>query len=339
MKSLRTKVILSGIVLLFALVATIGSTYAWFTVSTQVSVSNFDLNVVTADSLLIRIEHNNDPAEDGTAYNSGSLGFSLDDFQSTITTADLLDNSTDGGTGNGLGTNYYQYASWQLTPVTAATGATSNATDYTGLQVYNDTTDAVTLSSIDVGTPSDRTLSVATADTSSGGYLAFNFWLLYTGSSATKTIVLQNLTFTDHSSPAIPALPQAASLGTIGDYSEATVTQNVFSAYADYGFTFYETDAGYSATAALNSVVTPGTLIDAVSTALGTVAVTRPAPGTITEYLVTATAANATPVCTLSQGVPEIVTVLVWLEGWDSQTTNGLSTGVLGVSFGFVFQS
>ncbi|MFA5698090.1 MAG: hypothetical protein WC888_06695, partial [Candidatus Izemoplasmatales bacterium] len=54
MKSLKTKVILSAIVLMFALVATIGSTYAWFTVSNTVSVSSIQMNVGTQEGLLIR---------------------------------------------------------------------------------------------------------------------------------------------------------------------------------------------------------------------------------------------------------------------------------------------
>ena len=55
MKSLRNKVILSGIVLVFAFIATIGSTYAWFTVSQTVSVDTMNLNVSAADNLAIRI--------------------------------------------------------------------------------------------------------------------------------------------------------------------------------------------------------------------------------------------------------------------------------------------
>ena len=60
MKGLRNKVILSGIVLLFAFIATIGSTYAWFTVSTQTTVEGVSLQVTAADNLLIRAKNYTD---------------------------------------------------------------------------------------------------------------------------------------------------------------------------------------------------------------------------------------------------------------------------------------
>jgi len=82
MKALKTKVILSAFVLLFALVATIGSTYAWFTVSNTVSVSAFNLEVQTSPSLLIRLwdEVNGDTA-DGT--------WTATDFKNTIAASDF----------------------------------------------------------------------------------------------------------------------------------------------------------------------------------------------------------------------------------------------------------
>jgi hypothetical protein len=58
MKQLKTKVLLSAFVLIFALVATIGSTFAWFTVATTVNVETMQLNVQSQDSLLIRMAYN-----------------------------------------------------------------------------------------------------------------------------------------------------------------------------------------------------------------------------------------------------------------------------------------
>ncbi|MDP3130398.1 MAG: hypothetical protein Q8N15_03565, partial [Bacillota bacterium] len=55
MKNLRNKIVLSGLVLLFALVATIGSTFAWFTVSNTVTVASMQMNVKSSESLLIKV--------------------------------------------------------------------------------------------------------------------------------------------------------------------------------------------------------------------------------------------------------------------------------------------
>ncbi len=65
MKSLKTKVIMSAVVLVFALLATIGTTYAWFTVSSTVSLNTINIDVTTEESLLIRV-WNEDDATVGT---------------------------------------------------------------------------------------------------------------------------------------------------------------------------------------------------------------------------------------------------------------------------------
>ena len=54
MKALKTKVILSGIVLVFAFIATIGTTFAWFTISTTATVESMELNVSAAENILVK---------------------------------------------------------------------------------------------------------------------------------------------------------------------------------------------------------------------------------------------------------------------------------------------
>ena len=237
MKSLKTKVIMSAVVLAFALLATIGSTYAWFTVSNQVAVTNVDLDVVTADSLLIQIQDDSTDAEDGGALLSAGTNYSsyfpngLDSFQSNISTTDL-NNST----------QYTNYENWTLTPITAASTPTTGAgyTDYTALDVthfsYLDLSDA------------NRTLhdAMAMKNTGSGGYIEFNFWLIYSGESASVDVALQNLAISNISGAS--ALSDAIAVGVVGDQAEASATTNVFALDPDYAFALVSTDAGYLGT-------------------------------------------------------------------------------------------
>ena len=79
MKNLRNKIVLSGLVLLFALVATIGSTFAWFTVSDTVDVQTMNLNVKSSESLLIRVYNGETTgvAGDATLLDAGTYYASI----------------------------------------------------------------------------------------------------------------------------------------------------------------------------------------------------------------------------------------------------------------------
>jgi len=83
MKSLRNKVILSGIVLLFAFIATIGSTYAWFTVSSSTQIETMQLNVTAADNLLLRVKT-------GAAGETLSFLQDASNYKTYIEVADLI---------------------------------------------------------------------------------------------------------------------------------------------------------------------------------------------------------------------------------------------------------
>ncbi|MFH0993262.1 MAG: hypothetical protein V1761_02810, partial [bacterium] len=96
MKSLRNKIILSGLVLLFALVATIGSTFAWFTVSNTVTVGAMQLNVQTSESLLIK-PYAGEDGDEGALLNA-------ENYKANITIADILAASD----------LYDSYGTWKL---------------------------------------------------------------------------------------------------------------------------------------------------------------------------------------------------------------------------------
>lgn len=113
MKQLRTKVLLSAFVLIFALVATIGSTFAWFTISTSVEIETMELNVSTEDSLLIKVW------ETGEDFNTPTL-LDASQYKTFIPIEDIL-------------ATYADLATWRLSPVTVI-----NST-YTGIDgdVFN----------------------------------------------------------------------------------------------------------------------------------------------------------------------------------------------------------
>ena len=107
MKSLKSKVILSAIVLVFALVATIGSTYAWFTVSNTVAVEPMQLDVQSSESLLIRV-FNGETAANVVATSGGLLDATS--YKASLSTADII-----------AATAYAGLADWTMSPVTATT--------------------------------------------------------------------------------------------------------------------------------------------------------------------------------------------------------------------------
>ena len=321
MKSLKTKVIMSAVVLVFALIATIGSTYAWFTVSNQVAVSNIDLDVVTADSLLIQIQDDSTDAEDGGAdLGSGSnygvyFPDGLDSFQSNITTVEL-NNST----------QYTDYENFALTPLTAGSAPSTGAgyTDYTALDITD-------LSYLDFS-DSDRTLYSGSKNTAAGGYIEFNFWLIYSGQEVSVDVALQNLAVSNISGSA--EIENALAFGVEGDQAEATSTKNVYAFDPDYGFSFSSSDAGYLGTGTPSYDSIPGatqtTLIGLHSLFLDSAAVAN---------VSTTTLLSADTICTLTPNTPELVSFRIYIEGWDAQATNSLSSTSFNLTFGFVIKA
>jgi len=130
MKALKSKVILSAAVLLFALVATIGSTYAWFTVSSTVSVPSLTLTVKSSKSLLIRPYYGETGDE---SYLDVPSNYKTSLLLADITTVDTEDPAytTIEGTGPYTTSPYANISAWRLNNVTAAqTATTPGETDY-----------------------------------------------------------------------------------------------------------------------------------------------------------------------------------------------------------------
>jgi hypothetical protein len=300
MKSLRNKVLLSGIVLLFALIATIGSTYAWFTVSNTVSVTQFSVTANTEQALLGRVWNTGDTSSTWT---------SPDDYANTL---DILDPGNS-GTPHG----YYSsgLSSWRLTPVTAVDDpTTSGLTNYTSLDFVGSasySTDALGLRRVVLNDAATRTYSdySANVNTASGGYITVKFWLMDPSHDST-IVTLSGLTVT---SALNTALANSIYVGVLGDDG----TQSVYPVDSDYGFAFTTGQPGYS--------TTPSTTINSIPS------------GTIStlQGLEKSAGDNNTIITLTTHGVPQLVTVYIWIEGWDAQATNGIMGYSLNINFNF----
>ena len=308
MKSLKTKVIMSAIVLVFALIATIGSTYAWFTVSSTVNVNQFTVDVASVDSLLIKVWDGEDvkvtPNNEYTDY-----GWTLDDFSSSV---DITD-----------GSQYDNLASVLLLPVTALKGETvttgtpdSYATDYddidfTGLRV-------LTANAISNWSTYGRELNTANPNSTSGGYIMVKFWLLRTKD---ETNYNYNVTF-DYDvddNNGNTTYENAMFFGVDADSG-----QYIFGDNLDLDFAWADGMAGF-ANGPLDALAT--------NTTLGSEAtLMTESADTGNDYTAHLGTVNDTHILDLDTvNVPELVTVYIWMEGWDSDASNA----VMGTTFDF----
>jgi hypothetical protein len=339
MKALKNKVILSAVVLLFALVATIGSTYAWFTISNEVEVKEMTLNVQAADNLLIRVAN---PAaldaSDTTLLNAST-------YYQTITT-DLIKEYFDY---TGL---YYApedteeefplYAPWSLHPVTA-------------VQSGYATIDAKTLNSMTISSANlVRDLVTTTAKNQEGGkFIELNFWLYAQTSDGNPiNVTLKDLTITSSADAPKNDVVNAVRVAIWGDNSAFNVAGAAGDAYIfgidnDYGYAFVEGRIGYSSTAA---ATTP--LVDPV---IGTTEfnfidqIQAETEIVLTDHLFftsgaavvgasTETLGSAQTLFALNPDEPTLFTVRIYIEGWDENTTDDINAADFNISFNFVLQ-
>lgn len=243
MKSLKSKVILSAIVLVFALVATIGSTYAWFTTSATVAVEPMELNVQSSESLLLRVYN----GETTVSTAAGGL-LDADTYKATLSLSDITGATTAG---------YNALNTWRLTPVTATTLYATTALNGFALKT-------MAVANNNLG----RTYGDATTSNSTtGGFIDLKFWVLSQGTDP-ENMGLQDLLITaDNELAARDAITKAvkvavfkvAEVNAAGTLivDEPYITNPVTNAAAgqaatkvygfdhDYGFVFMPNTTGY----------------------------------------------------------------------------------------------
>lgn len=292
MKSLRNKVILSGIVLMFAFIATIGSTYAWFTVSTETNIQAIQLNVTAADNLLMMVA---EQAEDE------ELLYLLDayNYKTQITTQDFLDK----------GYLFTGDDPWRLQPSTVLGGHVTEPLTY--------------LQNIE-----NRVYTLATKNAYNGQYIELKFWLL-SQSEDDKVIQVSDfgIVTDDLGNTATQlAVRNAVRLAIWlddsehGDHLSGVPTGKgamyLFGRDNDYGFTFTSEMPGFNDTVPANNVAPDQTGFD--------VKVTADLP--------------STDLYTVKFNIPTLVTVLIYIEGWDAHATNDIILATFAVNFSFKYK-
>jgi len=304
MKGLRNKVILSGIVLLFAFIATIGTTYAWFTVSTQTQIEQMTLNVTAAENLLLRVS-DDDP-------NEGVLTWMQDpaNYSTYISVADIL-------AAGYLGTTE---SPWRLQPATVLNEATNYGKTLTYLANVGET----------IAESGTRTYTSAVENNYNGQYIHLEFWLL-SQSESPKVIQLSdfdiNVTGLTENTTEQNVVQNAVRLSVWLDDTYFYDTVNgttgggtnddafLFGNDTDYGFTFLSTMTGYDGLNASNNT----------------------APTTTANFPVNTTVASS-DLFTATFNTPTKVHVLIYIEGWDSQASNNIILAAFNVSFGFKYK-
>lgn len=329
MKALKTKVILSAFVLLFALVATIGSTFAWFTVSNEVRVDQFELTVQTQDSLLIRL------------YNGETTTDNLTDLQnantySTNYTSDMIEDQ------------FLDFATWRLTPVTAV------QFDDNLLGFANPKLNPFNLSILSLVDPASRLHTVTTdKNAADANFIELKFWIL-SQASANKNLYLHNLVVNSNlAANTITGQTDAANAVRLGvgvtSGAIGAIDPTVGFVYANrpnssltlpYGFVFIEGMRGYnSSTAALNALdQTLDTEIVKLHSIFssGTAKANERAVVAVGSPVVDYTNAGITSLTTLVPNMPQLVTVRIYIEGWDSYANNTIIAAKFNISFSFV---
>jgi len=331
MKALKTKVMLSAFVLLFALVATIGSTFAWFTVSNEVRVDQFELTVQTQDSLLIRL------------YNGETTTDNLTDLQnantySTNYTSDMiLDQFAD-------------FDTWRLTPVTAV------QFDDNALGFDDPKLNPFELSILSLVDPAIRLHTITTdSNGADANFIELKFWIL-SQAAVNKKLYLHNLVVNSNlPANTITGQTDAANAVRLGvgvtsgatgaiDPTEGFVYANRpnSSLTLPYGFLFLEGMRGYnSSTASLNALdQTLDTEIvklhSLFSIPSGTPKANESAVVAVGSLEAAYTAAGIASLTTLVPNIPQLVTVRIYIEGWDSYANNTIIAAKFNINFSFV---
>lgn len=339
MKALKTKVLLSAFVLLFALAATVGSTYAWFTISQTVTVSEMELKVESVDSLLIRIA-------DPTATADVPVDANLDQpstYSTSLSYADILAKYSFGRT---IGDDTL----WDTADDGPVTWTLSDVTAVQANYVIGSKT-AKTLNKLNISTPWLRTTMTPTSSFNGAGndFVELKFWL-YSQAAANKAIALKDLSITtvaDNTDDQDNAV-NAIRLGIWGDDATTEGNSFIFGIDPDYDFAFtsafpdyYSTGAGDAEGAGDKVIGTdPFNFIDQTVSTIGEnkddVYYVASDP---VASVSTTTLGDATTIYTIVPETPTLFTVRIYMEGWDSDMTNYISAGVFNFSFKFGFKA
>ncbi|MGD9761522.1 MAG: hypothetical protein AB7U52_03685 [Candidatus Izemoplasmatales bacterium] len=293
MKGLRNKVILSGIVLLFAFIATIGSTYAWFTVSSTAAISEISLNVQAEENLLIKVV----PFNEGTGTFTPDYSSDPSTFGSAVTLAQLQ-------TAGYLPT----LTPWQILPSTIFSTVTQ----------MHDTINEKQLHYLSDTTLATRPLDIATFNNGSNGrYIQFQFVVMSQSDSA-EALEMRTIRIS----------------ATHGDVRDNVVDATRFSVWGGTGtaYTFgTDSDFAYSFDGRPNSTFDNVDTIAEIVTAASTTGEVIDVYNEVTPAWID----SSQDITTLQPNTPTLITVNIYVEGWDVDADNYVIGAEFNVSFAF----
>lgn len=305
MKGLRNKVILSGIVLLFAFIATIGSTYAWFTVSTESNVTGINLQVTAADNLLIRPKSITNVALENFAYLRDIGNYN------TLVTAEQLENE-----GYFYEDPETKLIPWRLKPSTTISNqGSSNINDPKGGLYYINNIDAVRAGDGSTVVPA---YTLAADNLKAGYYITLEFWML-SQADTNKAIALNSFSITPGTGNSTPQ-SQVINATRLAFWGDDTL-------YAD--------DAGYIGSVGTTYIFGhDGDYDFQIETAGSDVIAPTPSPSAPT---INATAASVASIFTLQPNTPTMISVIIFIEGWDSEASNDIILSNFDIAFSFAY--
>ena len=306
MKSLKSKVILSALVLIFALVATIGSTFAWFTVSNTVTTSALTLQVTTADSLLIRVADVDTPLSQNPATYVADMGLTsaqnpLDPTQYTtaLNTASFIAD---------LG--YTNLSSWRIAPASAVQSTYLTVVPGT-LSVLDDASFARPLGTL------------ATVNNAGGHAIKLAFWVMSQSTKDLKVNATSAINGTSGETSVQEAIEQSVRLAVL---STGNATNGLlFGQDIDYAY-------DYATMQSVAALISAGPFSDTVFNKITDRTSTTTIPAGYSTYVGTD---GVTVLQQLTLNVPVVVWVTIFVEGWDSDARNYLSNATMSVTFSF----
>ena len=311
MKGLRNKVILSGVVLLFAFIATIGSTYAWFTVSTQTTVEALSLQVAASDNLLIRVKKLNDGTGGDYTFENASDPLNMDFWSTSITNQNFLD----------AGYFYTLTDPWRLQPVTIIQD---------GYGSYN----TKTLSHLDDLDTVDRGLTEIVDGTDITKYND------YGGYYIKLEMYLLSLSDDDKQVEIDKALTSITENHDVGDDRSLIINSVRLSVFSGTNTAYvygYDNNYGFDFTGSEEENTSVGTLSTSAFNSLSDL--TAAVPDLAASVVDIDDAGSANPdIVTLTQNTPTLVTVYVFIEGWHVDAANYVVGANFNIAFGFKFE-
>lgn len=285
MTNLNKKILLSGLVAIFAFVTMIGATYAWFQITSVVNVEPINISISSSESLLITMDEGYSlPADNAYLTNPTN-------YVTNLTNADIIAAGYD-FTGGRI----------EMAPIT--------------------TIDGIAFTSRSGGAVSS-TPSLVTP----GDFIEVSVWLFSQSSSVTVAVynyaasAANTLSLADDVINCLRMSTQVSGSGT----------SLIYGLDKDLDFAFLPNivgyDAGTPANNTINSTVKTNLIALNGEYYSGT---DTPVVGQVTNVL-----ADAETVVTLTVGVPQKVTLRIWLEGWDLDCDLNLIGAEFALAFGF----